>query len=105
MHIKNDQLEVSARSHLERPVAVERGLDLESLRLEEIGQQLDACGIVVGNQNALQPATGRSSAAVSTRYWRTWPTNVRVSIGLAVYPTPPDPQASVGLPLLGWGGG
>ncbi len=86
VHIQDDDLVVAACAELQPAVAVERGGDGESMRLQEIKDELRARLIVVHDENPIPTAheatLGRSCGTSVPRYLRTCAPNVLVSIGL-----------------------
>src|SRR5262249_17763109 len=83
VHVEDDDVELAARAQLHRLVAVRRRGDREALRLQEVGEKLDACGIVVRDEDATpQVATIPPPRAARRSYWSTASPNVRVSMGL-----------------------
>ena len=87
MNVQDYELKVAARAHLERAVAIVSDRDRKAVRLQEVGQQLRAGGVIVGDEYAAAPthcATARrpSFSTPADRSCLTWTPNVRVSIGL-----------------------
>ena len=85
VHVEDHELKVAAGAQLQGLISIGDRDNRETVRLQEVHQQLGAGGVVVGDQDAaLHLAATRRSPPAARRNCPTTAPKVRVSMGLAM---------------------